>query len=147
MKEYNVERKKKILIELMIDICLLFLVFFGSYIFIKGIIDNSINKIDNETEQIILGEARKYVESDELNKENQYKEFYILLSTLSKQNFKDDKFDIKKYQDEYIVKVTIKNNEYNYMSLCIYEYSKPNYGINVLEFYKHCERGNNIIIK
>ena len=39
------------------------------------------------------------------------------------------------------------NNEYNYMNLCIYEYSKPNYGINVLEFYKHCETGKNIIIK
>lgn len=39
------------------------------------------------------------------------------------------------------------NNEYNYMNLCIYEYSKPDYGINVLEFYKHCENGNNIIIK
>ena len=114
MKEKNNERKNKIIIELMIAICLLFLVFIGSFIFIKGIIDNSINKIDNETEQIILSEVRKYVESDELNKENQYKEFYILLSTLSKQNFKDDKFDIKKYQDEYIVKVTIKNNEYNY---------------------------------
>lgn len=39
------------------------------------------------------------------------------------------------------------NNEYNYMNLYIYEYSKPDYGINVLEFYKHCENGNNIIIK
>lgn len=39
------------------------------------------------------------------------------------------------------------NNKYNYMNLCIYEYSKPNYGINVLEFYKHCENGNHIIIK
>ena len=114
MKEKNNERKNKIIIELMIAICLLFLVFIGSFIFIKGIIDNSINKIDNETEQIILSEARKYVESEKLKKENQYKEFYILLSTLSRQYFKDDKFNMKKYQDEYIVKVTIKNNEYNY---------------------------------
>ena len=98
----------------MIAICLLFLVFIGSFIFIKGIIDNSINKIDNETEQIILSEVRKYVESEKLKKENQYKEFYILLSTLSRQYIKDDKFNMKKYQDEYIVKVTIKNNEYNY---------------------------------
>ena len=114
MKEKNNERKNKIIIELMIAICLLFLVFIGSFIFIKGIIDNSINKIDNETEQIILSEAKKYVESEKLKKENQYKEFYILLSTLSRQYFKDDKFNMKKYQDEYIVKVTIKNNEYNY---------------------------------
>lgn len=39
------------------------------------------------------------------------------------------------------------NNEYDCMNLCIYEYSKPEYGINVLEFYKHCENGNIIIIK
>ena len=38
------------------------------------------------------------------------------------------------------------NNKYNPMNLCIYEYSKPKYGINVLDFYKHCEKGRNIII-
>lgn len=39
------------------------------------------------------------------------------------------------------------NGVYNYMNLCIYEYSKPKYGVNVLEFYKHCENGNNVIVK
>ena len=38
------------------------------------------------------------------------------------------------------------DNNYNPMNLCIYEYSEPEYGINVLEFYKHCENGKNIII-
>ncbi len=33
------------------------------------------------------------------------------------------------------------------MNLCIYEYSKPKYGVNVLEFYKHCENGKNVIVK
>ena len=38
------------------------------------------------------------------------------------------------------------NNNYNPMNLCIYKYSKPEYGITCLEFYKHCEKGKNIII-
>ena len=38
------------------------------------------------------------------------------------------------------------NNKYNPMNLCIYKYSKPRYGISCLEFYKHCEKGENIII-
>lgn len=38
------------------------------------------------------------------------------------------------------------NNKYNFMNLCIYEYSTPEYGINVLNFYKHCENGKIVII-
>ena len=38
------------------------------------------------------------------------------------------------------------NGVYDYMNLCIYEYSRPEYGIKVLDFYKHCESGRNIII-
>lgn len=38
------------------------------------------------------------------------------------------------------------NNNYNPMNLCIYKYIKPEYGITCLEFYKHCEKGKNIII-
>ena len=38
------------------------------------------------------------------------------------------------------------NNNYNPMNLCIYKYNKPKYGISCLEFYKHCEKGENIII-
>ena len=39
------------------------------------------------------------------------------------------------------------NNNYDPMNLCIYKYDKPKYGITCLEFYKHCEKGENIIIK
>ena len=39
------------------------------------------------------------------------------------------------------------NNIYKPMNLCIYKYDKPKYGITCLEFYKHCEKGENIIIK
>lgn len=38
------------------------------------------------------------------------------------------------------------NENYNPMNLCIYKYDKPKYGISCLEFYKHCEKGENIII-
>lgn len=38
------------------------------------------------------------------------------------------------------------NNKYNPMNLCIYKYNKPKYGISCLEIYKHCEKGENIII-
>ena len=37
-------------------------------------------------------------------------------------------------------------NDYNHMNLCIYEYSTPKYGLDVSEFYKHCESGKKIII-
>lgn len=38
------------------------------------------------------------------------------------------------------------NNNYNPMNLCIYKYKKPKYGITCLQFYQHCEKGENIII-
>lgn len=38
------------------------------------------------------------------------------------------------------------NNNYNSMNLCIYKYDKPNYGISCIDFYKHCEKGKNIIL-
>lgn len=38
------------------------------------------------------------------------------------------------------------NENYNPMNLCIFKYDKPKYGISCLEFYKHCEKGENIII-
>jgi hypothetical protein len=38
------------------------------------------------------------------------------------------------------------NNNYEPMNLCIYKYHKPKYGITCIEFYKHCEKGDNIII-
>ena len=31
-------------------------------------------------------------------------------------------------------------------NLSIYKYEKPKYGINCLQFYKHCEHGEHIII-
>ena len=52
---------------------------------------------------------------------------------------------LKDIKDKFIKDELI--NKYNYRNLCIYEYSKPNYGINVLDFYKHCENGNNITIE
>lgn len=33
------------------------------------------------------------------------------------------------------------NNNYNKNNLCIYNYSKPKYHLNVIEFCNHCERG------
>ncbi len=39
------------------------------------------------------------------------------------------------------------NNNYNSNDLVIYEYTKPKYGIGVLEFYKHCETGNQVRIE
>lgn len=49
--------------------------------------------------------------------------------------------DIKKKFIESEIK-----DEYNPMNLCIYKYNKPKYGIGCLDFYKHCESGENIII-
>ena len=43
--------------------------------------------------------------------------------------------------------LTEKIDDKNYNNLYIYQYSKPNYGIDCLSFYKHCEKGNNIIVK
>ena len=39
-----------------------------------------------------------------------------------------------------------KIDDKDYMNLCIYLYDKPKFGINCLEFYKHCEKGINIKI-
>lgn len=39
------------------------------------------------------------------------------------------------------------NNNYNKNNLCIYYYEKPNFHINALEFYKHCESGINILLE
>lgn len=36
------------------------------------------------------------------------------------------------------------NNNYNSSNLVIYEYTKPKYGIGVLDFYKHCETGKQV---
>jgi len=38
------------------------------------------------------------------------------------------------------------NNNYEKMNLILYEYIKPECGISVIEFYKHCESGINIDI-
>ena len=38
------------------------------------------------------------------------------------------------------------NNNYINNNLYIYKYDKPEYGLSVIEFYKHCEKGENIII-
>jgi hypothetical protein len=38
------------------------------------------------------------------------------------------------------------NNIFNQNSLCLFEYSKPDYGISAIEFCKHCENGININI-
>lgn len=46
---------------------------------------------------------------------------------------------------EKFIKIELNEN-YNPMNLCIYKYTKPKYGISCLEFYKHCEEGENIII-
>lgn len=40
--------------------------------------------------------------------------------------------------------ITELNNNYNSNNLVIYEYTKPTYGIGVSEFYKHCEKGQQI---
>lgn len=39
------------------------------------------------------------------------------------------------------------NNNYNKNNLCIYYYKKPNFHINALDFYKHCESGINILLE
>lgn len=39
------------------------------------------------------------------------------------------------------------NNNYNKNNLCIYNYKKPKFYLNVLEFYKHCESGVNILVE
>lgn len=41
------------------------------------------------------------------------------------------------------IKYELENN-YNKDNLIIYEYTKPEYNIGVLEFYKHCEKGKKI---
>ncbi len=39
------------------------------------------------------------------------------------------------------------NNNYNQNNLYIYNYKKPKFHLNALEFYKHCENGNNISLE
>lgn len=36
------------------------------------------------------------------------------------------------------------NNNYDDTNLFIFKYSKPRYGINLLEFYHHCENGEKV---
>lgn len=36
------------------------------------------------------------------------------------------------------------DTDYNPYNLCIYKYNKPKYGISSLQFYNHCESGENI---
>lgn len=38
------------------------------------------------------------------------------------------------------------NNRYDNENLVIYEYKKPKYHISVIDFYKHCESGMNILL-
>ncbi|MDD3341000.1 MAG: hypothetical protein PHN72_02205 [Bacilli bacterium] len=38
------------------------------------------------------------------------------------------------------------NNNYNKNNLMFYEYSKPKYGMSVIDFYKHCEKSNSLHI-
>ena len=38
------------------------------------------------------------------------------------------------------------NNNYDDTNLFIFKYSKPRYGINLLEFYHHCENGEEVIV-
>ncbi|MBR3898593.1 MAG: hypothetical protein IKJ43_04885 [Bacilli bacterium] len=42
------------------------------------------------------------------------------------------------------IKYELKNQKDN---LCLYKYTKPKYGINCFEFYKHCEQGKKIKFK
>lgn len=58
----------------------------------------------------------------------------------------DNKLDALKDIKTKFIKDELNNN-YNYMNLCVYEYTKPKYGLNVFDFYKHCENGKNIIVK
>ena len=51
---------------------------------------------------------------------------------------------LKDIKDKFI-KYELNNNYIN-NNLCIYKYDKPEYGLSVEEFYKHCEKGENIII-
>lgn len=39
------------------------------------------------------------------------------------------------------------NDNYNKNNLCLYNYKKPKFHLNVLEFYKHCENGINISLE
>ncbi|MDD3392026.1 MAG: hypothetical protein PHE54_00535 [Bacilli bacterium] len=39
------------------------------------------------------------------------------------------------------------NNKFNKNNLFIIKYTKPKYGISVLEFYKHCEKGEYVKLK
>lgn len=39
------------------------------------------------------------------------------------------------------------NNNYNKNNLCIYDYKKPKFHLNVMEFYKHYELGVNILLE
>ena len=51
---------------------------------------------------------------------------------------------LKDIKDKFIE--TEVGDVYNPYNLCIYKYEKPKYGISSLEFYNHCEKGENIII-
>lgn len=39
------------------------------------------------------------------------------------------------------------NNNYNKNNLCLYNYKKPKFHLNVLDFYKYCENGINISLE
>ena len=50
---------------------------------------------------------------------------------------------------KFIKEVFIKyelNNNYDNNSLKIYKYDKPEYGLSISDFYKHCEKGEIINI-
>ena len=58
--------------------------------------------------------------------------------------YKTEKEALKDIKNKFI-KYELNGN-YNDDNLCIYKYDKPEYGISCLQFYKHCEQGENVII-
>ena len=116
----NNERKRMFLVELMIAICLLALVFLGSFILIKGIIDNSKTQMDDTTKNIIIETAedytKEYRESDEWKEEvnNGNKCFCIALDLMFDLKNNSNENYIEQYKDKYIVKISLENDIYDY---------------------------------
>ena len=54
---------------------------------------------------------------------------------------------LKDIKNKFINQLPIEDiNSINDKDLCIYKYTKPNYGISCIDFYRHCENGKNIIV-
>lgn len=77
---------------------------------------------------------------EEKNKYYWFEHSWEIYKGIHEYNSKDEL--LRDVRDKFI-KIEI-SSQYDSKNLCIYKYNKPKYGISCIEFYKHCESGENI---